>query len=220
MSRNRSSRLRALAECEARFGPDTAEVIFTFDDGWTINRLRTLEEFKRDGTLMHNCMAKDFSAVGTADNLVEDEWVLTLRDTDRFPRVMFVHRPATGTRWDGLSMLDEGRDSSRTKPSYRARLTLWHQTLPYPAEWLDEVLSDSLQAAAAQFVASLWWLEDLRAMGPGVFAYDGRAKDLPPLLAEVRERLVELLTPPEATPESDLEAPPPPWAVALLTGAE
>lgn len=218
MSRNRSSRLSALAACEDRFGPDTAETVFTFDDGWTITRLRTLEELKRDGTLMHNCMAKDFCAVGTAGSLVEEEWILTLRDTDRFPRVMFLHRPMSGTRWDGLSFSDEGRDRSPTKPAYRARISRWHQTLPYPAAWLDEVLSASLHAAAEHFVSSLWWLEDLRAMGPGVFAHDGRARALPPLLAELRGRIVELLTPPESTPQTDLDAPPPAWVVPLLTG--
>jgi hypothetical protein len=73
--------LRALARSlDETLGPDTSEVAFTFDDGWSIRRLLTLEDQIREGELMHHCMRY----VKLVD---ENAW--SLRDAENLPHLTF-----------------------------------------------------------------------------------------------------------------------------------
>lgn len=77
----RARKLRSLARrLEATYGPDTSPIAFDYGDGWTIRRVETLADQKREGQLMHHCL-RDI------DTPVPNAW--SLRDAENLPHLTF-----------------------------------------------------------------------------------------------------------------------------------
>jgi hypothetical protein len=60
MTVSRAERLRtaAAAEQDGKIRSDTSEIVHSFDDGWTVNRLATCGDVRREGFLMNSCVPK------------------------------------------------------------------------------------------------------------------------------------------------------------------
>jgi hypothetical protein len=77
----RQRELRAISRrFEERFGPDEADTVYTFDDGWTIRRLERVVDQRREGELMRSCLR-------ALSELDPNCW--SLRDTDNLPHATF-----------------------------------------------------------------------------------------------------------------------------------
>lgn len=79
--RRRRAQLALERALDAQLGPDGAEVVYTFPDGWTIRRLTRLEDQLREGEVMHNCLR---ALRGSTDPNC-----LSLRDADNLPHATF-----------------------------------------------------------------------------------------------------------------------------------
>jgi ribosomal protein S18 acetylase RimI-like enzyme len=82
-SGRRRRALRVFAESLAEeLGPDESEVIYEFDDGWTVRRVRRWQDQLREGWLLHHCLRK-----ATAAQHDPNCW--SLRDPDNLPHITF-----------------------------------------------------------------------------------------------------------------------------------
>jgi hypothetical protein len=79
------------------------EVVYTFDDGWTIKKILSDRGLKREGHLMNNCMLSY-----TMDDL-EDDIIYSLRDTQNNPH-------ATIEYDDGLKGINQIKGNLNDKP--------------------------------------------------------------------------------------------------------
>jgi hypothetical protein len=76
----RSKMLGLLREADTRFGPDRAETVYTFNDGWTIRRATCASDAHRDGMQMFNCLRHDDPECPLPlDSLYRERRVLALR---------------------------------------------------------------------------------------------------------------------------------------------
>jgi hypothetical protein len=149
-SRLRRQRLR---EAEEDLGPDHSEIVYGFEDGWTIRRPRTLADLIREGDLLNNCLrelrnviladdqelatlkAHDLVGAPWRDSVLwvpvgvsleATEWAHThsLRDRDNHPRACFLREPSGHTR--DL----RGYGNTRVKDDYLERIVAYHPSLP------------------------------------------------------------------------------------------
>lgn len=60
MALTRTKKLELARELDKKFGPDKAEIVFDFGDGWTIRRLYTYGDMCREGELMSHCWSNSF----------------------------------------------------------------------------------------------------------------------------------------------------------------
>jgi hypothetical protein len=85
------------AEREGKIAPDCCEIVARLGDGWTLRRMTTAGDFRREGYLMHNCsgmyvppFVPDHASFTVADriDLTSDQRTLelvSLRDADNLP---------------------------------------------------------------------------------------------------------------------------------------
>jgi hypothetical protein len=119
---------RALsATLDGMYGPDRAEVVYTFEDGWTVRRLTRLDDQLREGELMRNCLR----AVTQVDPNC-----FSLRDEANVPHASFAgwradvtdpffHQPNARKLFlitPSAVMIANGRALSPLKREYRERL--------------------------------------------------------------------------------------------------
>jgi hypothetical protein len=48
--------LELARELEQKYGPDQSRIVFDFGDGWTVRKLETMDDQKREGIFMENCL--------------------------------------------------------------------------------------------------------------------------------------------------------------------
>jgi hypothetical protein len=123
-----------LRAADQAFGADRAEIVYAFADGWTVRRLTSTNDERREGTLMRNCMRS-----GRTVHPRGRAWY-SLRDTDNFPRSSISHDPdrpreKSTYAWPAGGGPVFGMRSP--KPQYMERIREWLDSLPYPAH-LDE----------------------------------------------------------------------------------
>jgi GNAT superfamily N-acetyltransferase len=103
-SGRRTRALRALAErLDAELGPDESEIVYTFDDGWTVRHVQRLNDQVREGWMLHNCLRE-------ATDERDDDNCFSLRDPDNLPRVCFAawsHSLNMSKRWTARAQVVE-----------------------------------------------------------------------------------------------------------------
>src|SRR4051812_22253597 len=92
----RNAHRRQLRDLETRLGPDGAEIVHTFPGGWTIRRIPPTVALKREGRLMHPCLARAQPLPPQPGEPV----VHSLRDPDGYPHVTFWFHPETRAACD------------------------------------------------------------------------------------------------------------------------
>ena len=124
----RGKRQRKIEAYEGEHGPDTAEIVHQFDDGWTVRRLLYIRDALYEGTLQKHCMAGHDWPEGAdnPDNVLDhgEGWdILSLRDPMNYPRVTF-----------GLTLDREpvelhtlGFPKGETDPRFQARIDAFVQ---------------------------------------------------------------------------------------------
>jgi hypothetical protein len=105
-----------MLEVEQRFGPDQAEIVHTFDDGWTIRRVTRTADLAREGALMGHCLR---SMVPERGPDLPD--VYSLRDRDNYPHTTLFYEPVTRCAVD---FSDHG-DRFPIAPEHLFRLLDW-----------------------------------------------------------------------------------------------
>jgi len=119
MSTNREAKRRTRRrsrgrEADRRYGPDTSEVIFAYEDGWTIRRPHTMADLQRLGFLLHNCLID-------ADDRLPTEATRFLADGLGHPRVIFNVYDVHG----GLCTDIVANDQRPAQPEHLERLAAW-----------------------------------------------------------------------------------------------
>lgn len=129
----------------AELPEDRSEVVYTFDDGWTIRAVQDFADAYREGSLMGNCInpyddfclrSMDYHDNWGADHdqitpLIEEreplsDVVFSLRDPDNIPHVSI--DPLAGVHGDSPMAL--GRNNSVPKPEYVSKLREWMENDP------------------------------------------------------------------------------------------
>jgi len=134
--RDRARRRRNRArEYDEQFGPDPAQVVFGWPDGWSIRWPGTVEGLVREGTLTETCFRglEDGLATGIMKGEEADYWsfvIWSLRDPDNIPKVTFWHA-AGDEHGPGITGELLGFQNSPPKPEYLERIDAWHDALPY-----------------------------------------------------------------------------------------
>lgn len=151
LKRRRWKQRRALRDADERYGPDETVVIFEFEDGWTIRRLTSISDVRREGRLMEHCLTEErwVPSDVPAERL---EVFYSLRDPANLPHLTFVHFPAAAPGeatidYDGESPLPFGpgrlaavghtfvsaHGNQAPREVYVLRVAAWQETLPYPS---------------------------------------------------------------------------------------
>jgi hypothetical protein len=115
--------------------PDTSTTIHTWADGWTIRRLTTAEDMRREGRLVHTCLATavdepfdlgpDNDLILGPDHKLVNSHLHSLRDPDNYPRATFFYCPTDRTIGELV-----GHSDQPIQPTYHERLREWHPPLP------------------------------------------------------------------------------------------
>jgi hypothetical protein len=149
LKRRRNKQRRAQRDADARSGPDQSRVISEFADGWTIRRLTSISDVRREGMLMEHCLTEErwVPSDVPAERL---EVFYSLRDPSNYPHLTFVHFPAAApgeatVDYHGESPLPfgpgrlavightfvSGHGNRPPREVYVQRVADWQETLPY-----------------------------------------------------------------------------------------
>lgn len=156
-------------EIEQDIGPDTARIVHTFEDGWTIRQLLTYGDLQREGELMQNCLAA-WGLTSEADHplwhqhpgergdpdyfstpLPGGDYLYSLRDPDNLPHVSMDN--------DGM----RGRANRSVKPEYLTRIREWAPQRRLPTPLAGELLEIATELQRDPEFAAI--LEVQRALG-------------------------------------------------------
>ncbi len=155
MGQTHTQRLRQveLAQSAGLLAADTAKIVHTFEDGWTIRQLMTFGDLRREGWIMRSCLAKyagDTPSVDhpgqviTKSDRADDELCsFDLRSADDFAERdldlscalsnLYSLRDPNGlphaTWWSRISMyscdLFGHKNAEKLKADYEAKVTEW-----------------------------------------------------------------------------------------------
>jgi GNAT superfamily N-acetyltransferase len=191
MAVTRTQQLANASAHEAQFGADRSDIVHTLDDGWTVRKLRTLNDQDREGKLMSNCL--DFDSPDHSSRDWDDapeghatwrDWLeanratemddhkYSLRDPDNLPHVTFQYNP--GYLYDPA-----GRHNSTVKPEYWDRIRQWLSTQDKPTkvDWVSddgipEEWHNPIEPRQAKSGHTLTWRRG--TYGRGLVAPEGR----------------------------------------------
>lgn len=134
--RDRARRRRNRArEYDEQFGPDPAQVVYAWPDGWSIRWPGSVEGLVREGVLTDTCFKgmQDGLAEGIVNSEDADYWafvITSLREVDNIPKLTFLHIPGNEHE-PGYTGELLGFQNSPPKPEYLERIEEWHDGLPY-----------------------------------------------------------------------------------------
>jgi hypothetical protein len=158
----------ARLEAEGAICADHSTVVHRFDDGWTVNRLQTMGDLRREGQLMRSCLAQyagdtldpkvpalviERSAMDDSEPHGWDEASSLAGDSPEIWATYLLSslhslRDETGlphaTWWqrDQLCAFEIlGYRNSKLRPAYRQRIDAWMQAsnvVPLPVEMMRE----------------------------------------------------------------------------------
>ena len=140
--RDRARRRRNRArEYDEQFGPDPAQIVYAWPDGWSIRWPGSVEGLVREGTLTETCFRglQDGLATGIMKGDEADYWsfvISSLRDVDNVPKLTFLHCPGNELG-PGITGELLGFQNSPPKPEYLERIEQWHNALPYPVTLIE-----------------------------------------------------------------------------------
>lgn len=183
---------KQLLDLTATLPACTAQVIYSFADGWTVRRLLTRGDEHREGMLAGHCWHHNDAIdparawAGDIDDYFhtpldeEDPYnngdrtkCYSLRDPDNIPRVSFYLDEETvwqkGWAKSGRLHLNEalGHHSSDPKPEYLERLIAWVETLEPAVVFSARYFTGSQQRGSVELINERDWREQSGEGGLG-----------------------------------------------------
>lgn len=146
---NKTNALEALEALET-FEPDIevepGEVVFSWDDGWTVQKLTQKDQLVDEGEQMQHCVGSYCSNVASGDTVV-----YSLRDAEGKPHAtMEVKRGAT--RFEQV----QGKQNQDPKPEYMERVLEFGDSISVGPPGLTSAERDAAMRVGEQ-AAELYW---------------------------------------------------------------
>jgi len=129
---NMGRRRREYEDAQAEHGPDKSEILHTFEDGWTIRKMKEPQDWKIEGQMMGNCIGGMYNG---------DARIRSVRDPEGIPYTSF-----TLDTHNGAPYVQEikGRGNIEAKDEYQDKVLEFAGREGSDVHWLGQTVKNSL----------------------------------------------------------------------------